>query len=60
MRSQDEGKGIQLEGSLRVSVKRSIDHIDIDDYVEATPKSLRFRKRIFHARERSRTIVTAV
>ena len=55
-----EGKEIQLEGSLRMSLKRSIDYIDIDEYVEATPKSLRFRRRILDATERRRTIVVAV
>jgi len=60
MRSQEEGKGIQLEGSLRMSLERSIDYIDIDEYMEATPKSLRFRKRTLDATERRRTIVAAV
>jgi len=60
MRSQEEGKGIQLEGSLRMSLERSIDYIDIDEYMEATPKLLRFRKRTLDATERRRTIVAAV
>jgi len=54
MRSQGEGKGIQLETSLRMSVERALEYIDIDEYVEATPKSLRLRKRILDATARKR------
>jgi len=54
MRSQGEGKGIQLEGVLRMSLERAIEYIDIDEYVEATPKSLRLRKRILDATARKR------
>src|SRR5207302_3948678 len=46
MRSQGEGKGIQLEAPLKMSLERAIEYIDSDEYVEATPKSLRMRKRI--------------
>ena len=60
MPSQGEDKEIQLEGSLRMSLKRSIDQIDIDGCVEAAQKSLRFRKRILDATERRPTIVVAV
>jgi GTP-binding protein len=54
MRSQGEGKGIQLETPLRMSVERALEYIDIDEYVEATPKSLRLRKRILDATARKR------
>ena len=54
MRSQGEGKGIQLEAPLRMSLERAIEYIDIDEYVEATPKSLRLRKRILDATARKR------
>ncbi len=54
MRSQGDGKGIQLEGVLRMSLERAIEYIDIDEYVEATPKSLRLRKRILDATARKR------
>ena len=54
-----EGKEIQLEGSLRMSLKRSIDYIDIDEYVEATPRSLRLRKRILDATARKRAAAAA-
>ena len=55
MRSQGEGKGIQLETPLRMSLERAIEYIDVDEYVEATPKSLRMRKRILDATTRKRT-----
>ncbi len=54
MRSQGDGKGIQLEGVLRMSLERAIEYIDTDEYVEATPKSLRLRKRILDATARKR------
>jgi GTP-binding protein len=54
MRSQGEGKGIQLEAPLRMSLERAIEYIDLDEYVEATPKSLRLRKRILGATARKR------
>ena len=59
MRSQGEGKGIQLEAPLRMSLERAIEYIDSDEYVEATPKSLRLRKRILDATERKRALVPA-
>ena len=57
MRSQGEGKGIQLEAPLRMSLERAIEYIDTDEYVEATPKSLRLRKRILDATARKRSLV---
>src|ERR1051326_1511522 len=54
MRSQGEGKGIQLEAPLRMTLERAIEYIDVDEYVEATPKSLRLRKRILDATARKR------
>ena len=54
MRSQGDGKGIQLEAPLRMSLERAIEYIDTDEYVEATPKSLRLRKRILDATARKR------
>ncbi len=59
MRSQGEGKGIQLEAPLRMSLERAIEYIDIDEYVEATPKSLRLRKRILDATGRKRAAAAA-
>jgi GTP-binding protein len=54
MRSQGDGKGIQLEAPLRMSLERAIEYIGADEYVEATPKSLRLRKRILNATTRKR------
>jgi GTP-binding protein len=59
MRSQGEGKGIQLEAPLQMSLERAIEYIDIDEYVEATPKSLRLRKRILNATTRKRAAMSA-
>jgi GTP-binding protein len=54
MRSQGEGKGIQLEAPLRLTLERAIEYIELDEYVEATPNSLRLRKRILEAIARKR------
>jgi GTP-binding protein len=54
MRSQGEGKGIQLEAPLRMTLEGAIEYIEMDEYVEATPKSLRLRKRILDATARKR------
>jgi GTP-binding protein len=55
MRSQGDGKGIQLEAPLRMSLERAIEYIGPDEYVEATPKSLRLRKRILDPIVRKRS-----
>jgi GTP-binding protein len=60
MRSQGEGKGIQLEAPLRMSLERAIEYIDGDEYVEATPRSLRLRKRILDATARKRAANVAL
>lgn len=54
MRSQGDGKGIQLEPPLVMSLERSLEYIGPDEYVEATPKSLRLRKKILNATARKR------
>ena len=46
MRSQGEGKGIQLTAAFKMSLERALEYIGPDEYVEATPKHLRLRKRI--------------
>jgi GTP-binding protein len=58
MRSQGEGKGVQLEAPLRLTLERAIEYIDVDEYVEATPKSLRLRKRILDATARKRAVAS--
>ncbi len=54
MRSQGDGKGIQLEAPLKMTLERAIEYIGADEYVEVTPKSLRLRKRILDANARKR------
>ncbi|MBO61318.1 MAG: translational GTPase TypA [Verrucomicrobiales bacterium] len=55
MRSQGDGKGILLKAPLRLSLERSLEYIAPDEYVEATPGTLRLRKKILdeHARKRA-------
>jgi GTP-binding protein len=55
MRSQGEGKGIQLSPPLKLSLERALEYIDVDEYVEATPKNLRLRKKILDENQRKRS-----
>ncbi len=55
MRSQGDGKGIQLNAPLRLSLERALEYIDVDEYVEATPKNLRLRKKILDENQRKRS-----
>ena len=54
MRSQGDGKGIQLEPPLRMSLERALEYIGPDEYVEATPLHLRLRKKILDEVQRKR------
>jgi GTP-binding protein len=54
MRSQGDGKGIQLEPPLRMSLERALEYIGPDEFVEATPKNLRLRKKILDETQRKR------
>ena len=54
IRCHGEGKGIMLEPPIRMSLEHAIEYIASDEYVEATPKSLRLRKRILNATRRKR------
>ena len=54
VRSQGEGKGIQLAPPIRFSLERAIEYIAPDEYVEATPHHIRLRKRILDANKRKR------
>ena len=54
VRSQGEGKGIQLAPPIRFSLERAIEYIAPDEYVEATPKNIRLRKRILDENKRKR------
>jgi GTP-binding protein len=54
MRSQGDGKGIQLSAPLKLSLERALEYIGPDEYVEATPKNLRLRKKILDENQRKR------
>src|SRR6266496_3930165 len=54
MRSQGDGKGIQLNSPLKLSLERALEYIDVDEYVEATPKNLRLRKKVLDENQRKR------
>jgi GTP-binding protein len=50
-----DGKGIQLTAPLKLSLERALEYIDVDEYVEATPKNLRLRKKILNETARKRS-----
>ena len=54
MRSQGEGKGVQLAPPLKMSLERALEYIASDEYVEVTPKNLRLRKKILESTARKR------
>jgi GTP-binding protein len=54
VRSQGEGKGIQLAPPVKMSLERAIEYIAADEYVEVTPKYIRLRKRILDPNKRKR------
>ena len=54
MRSQGDGKGIALATPTIMTLERSLEYIAPDEYVEATPKSLRMRKKILDTTTRKR------
>ena len=54
MRSQGDGKAISLAPPLVMSLERSLEYISPDEYVEATPKSLRLHKKVLDATARKR------
>jgi GTP-binding protein len=54
MRSQGDGKGIQLNAPLKLSLERALEYISSDEYVEATPHHLRLRKKILDENARKR------
>ncbi len=60
MRSQGEGKGIQLTTPLKLSLERALEYIGSDEYVEATPKNLRLRKKILDETRRKRSAQSRV
>jgi GTP-binding protein len=54
VRASGADKAIQLEPPLQLSLERAIEYIAPDEYVEATPNSLRLRKKILDATQRKR------
>ncbi|HLZ53004.1 MAG TPA: translational GTPase TypA [Verrucomicrobiae bacterium] len=54
MRSVGDGKGIQLSPPFKLSLERALEYIGSDEYVEATPKNLRLRKKILDETQRKR------
>src|SRR5271169_991832 len=55
MRSQGDGKGISLSPPMKLSLERALEYIDVDEYVEATPKNLRLRKKVLNENARKRS-----
>jgi GTP-binding protein len=53
-RAAGSDKNVQLAPPLKFSLERALEYIDPDEYVEATPKVLRLRKRILDPHERKR------
>ena len=54
MRSSGDGKGIQLDSPLLMTLERALEYIGPDEYVEATPRFLRLRKKILDENARKR------
>jgi len=54
MRSSGDGKGAQLDAPLKLSLERALEYIGSDEYVEATPKNLRLRKKLLDEGARKR------
>jgi GTP-binding protein len=55
MRSQGDGKGISLAAPFKMSLERALEYISSDEYVEATPKNLRLRKKELDENKRKRS-----
>ena len=53
-RSAGNDKNAQLDPPLRFSLERAIEYIAPDELVEATPKSIRLRKRVLDSNTRQR------
>ncbi|MDD5262419.1 MAG: translational GTPase TypA [Methylacidiphilales bacterium] len=54
MRSQGDGKGIQLSTPLKMSLERALEYIGPDEYLEITPQTLRMRKKFLGSTARRR------
>ena len=57
-RAAGSDKNVQLAPPVQFSLERALEYIESDEYVEATPKILRLRKRILdpHARKRAEKV----
>jgi len=55
IRSSGDGKGIMLSPPVQFSLERSIEYIESDEFVEATPNFIRLRKRILDANLRRKS-----
>jgi GTP-binding protein len=55
VRASGSDEKLILQPPVRFSLERSIEYIEADEYVEATPKVIRIRKRILDADARKRT-----
>jgi GTP-binding protein len=55
MRSSGDGKGIALGAPFKMSLERALEYISADEYVEATPKNLRLRKKELDENKRKRS-----
>ncbi len=53
-RAAGSDKGIQLTPPIRFSLERAIEYIAPDELVEATPKSIRLRKRTLDSNQRNK------
>jgi predicted membrane GTPase involved in stress response len=40
---------------LKLSLERALEYIDVDEYVKATPKNLRLRKKVLDENQRKRS-----
>ena len=54
IRSQGDGKGIILNAPMILSLERALEYVAPDEYVEATPSTLRLRKKILDENARKR------
>jgi GTP-binding protein len=45
---------IPVNAPMKLSLERALEYIDVDEYVEATPKNLRLRKKILDENQRKR------
>ncbi|MFA5256900.1 MAG: translational GTPase TypA [Opitutales bacterium] len=60
VRASGRDKNIMLAPPMIFSLERAIEYIEQDEFVEATPKILRMRKRILDANDRRRSEKVAV